>query len=91
MVALSAAPLDIARAGNLLGAPTVFGWPAFFFLRGSSLRNRPVSKLDRIVCTIFLTVGLPAFTLIGTGNAIANLVTDLQGTSVAPFQCRLPG
>ena len=30
--------------GNILRAPTVFGWPAFFFLRGSALRGRPAAK-----------------------------------------------
>ena len=77
--------------GNILGAPTVFGWPAFFFLRGSALRGRPVATVDRVVCTFFLLVLLPAFTLLGTANAVLVLVEDLKGATLAPFQCQPQG
>ena len=59
--------------GNLLGAPTVFGWPALFFLRGMRLRGAPVSWRDTIICALFLGICLPAFTLLGTVNALIKI------------------
>ena len=58
------------------GAPTVFGWPAFFFVRGRTLRGLPVALFDRIVCGTYLLVCLPAFTLLGTLHSVLNIVDD---------------
>ena len=75
--------------GNTSGAATVFGWPAYFFLKGSAKRGRPVSHGDRFMCYFFLLVCLPAFTLLGTTNAILTLVADFNANEAPrPFQCK---
>ena len=64
--------------GNLFGAATVFGWPAYFFMRGSALLGRPVSPQDQIMCSIFLCICLPAFTLLGTYRSLVHIAEDWQ-------------
>ena len=73
--------------GNLLGGASVFGWPAFFFLRGSKLKGRPVALVDKLMCALFLGVCLPAFTLVGTLNAFLVVVNDVQTNEARPFEC----
>lgn len=74
--------------GNLLGGASVFGWPAFFFLRGSHLQRKPVGLRDKVLCAFFLGVCLPAFTLLGTFNALLVVLNDMQTSEASPFQCR---
>ena len=71
--------------------PSSYLLNTLFFLRGSALRARPVATVDRVVCTFFLLVLLPAFTLLGTANAVLVLVEDLKGATLAPFQCQPQG
>ena len=73
--------------GNLLGAPTVFGWPAFFYVQGRRQRGAPCGRADAFVCGVFLVVFLPAFTLLGTYNALAKIAADWAEAGAAPFQC----
>ena len=74
--------------GNLIGASTVFGWPALFFVRGMRLRGRHMALGDSITCGIFLLVCVPAFTLLGTVNSVFHIIDDWQHSSAQPFQCR---
>ena len=79
--------------GNLFGAPTVFGWPAFFYLRGKTLRGLSLSWIDRLACGTYLAVCVPAFTLLGTYQALVRIgehwsALDRDGNgTVVPFQC----
>ena len=74
--------------GNLIGASTVFGWPAFFYLRGMRLRGHPIPQIDVAVCGVYLLVCVPAFTLLGTANSVLHIVHDWQQSSAPPFECR---
>lgn len=72
--------------GTLTGAPIVFGWPAFFYLRGAYLKGLPVRWSDKLICGIYLCIFLPIFTILGTINAVKDIVVDVESTK-APFQC----
>ena len=52
--------------GSLTGAAFIFGFPAFFFLRASSLANVPASWPDYVVCVLLLVVLTPLFMVVGT-------------------------
>jgi amino acid permease len=74
--------------GSLTGAPILFGWPALFFLRGSMLNALPISRADLIMCSIFLVLFLPIFTVLGTVNAVLDIAHDWHGNATAaPFSC----
>ena len=68
-------------------APIVFGWPAFFFLRASWLHGRRISKLDLGLCVLYLAVCLPIFTVLGTIDAVKDIINDWNSGG-APFQCK---
>uniref|UniRef100_A0A7S0LSH9 Amino acid transporter transmembrane domain-containing protein n=1 Tax=Coccolithus braarudii TaxID=221442 RepID=A0A7S0LSH9_9EUKA len=72
--------------GALTGAPIVFGWPAFFFLRACKLKRVVVPAVDRIVCYIFLLLFLPVFTLFGCVNALMDIANDWASNG-PPFSC----
>jgi len=74
--------------GNLFGAATVFGWPAFFYLRGRGLRRLPISRFDKLMCGTYLLLCMPLFTGLGTVNSILKIVDD-WGTLGKPFECKL--
>lgn len=74
--------------GNLFGAATVFGWPAFFYLRGRGLRRLPISRFDKLMCGTYLLVCMPLFTGLGTVNSILKIVDD-WGALGKPFECKL--
>ena len=74
--------------GNLIGASTVFGWPALFYLRACAIKGRAVPRARFYVCALFLCAFLPAFTLLGTVNSLLRIADDWQATSaIAPFGC----
>ena len=73
--------------GNLIGASTVFGWPALFFVQGMRRRGYAISRADQICCAVYLLGCVPAFTLLGTVNAIIHIADDWQHASAAPFEC----
>lgn len=60
--------------GSLTGSPMIFGWPAFFFLRGRALHGIPVGWADWAVCVTFLCVLLPLFTIFGTASSLSQIV-----------------
>lgn len=60
--------------GALTGAPMVFGFPAFFFLRARHLKGVPVGWADALACGAFLCVLLPLFTLVGTYSSMEAIV-----------------
>ncbi|KAL1520143.1 hypothetical protein AB1Y20_023615 [Prymnesium parvum] len=72
--------------GSMTGAPIVFGWPAFFFLRGSYLHGRKVAAGHWLVCGVYLCVFLPLFTVLGTINSMTDIVQQIS-TSGPPFSC----
>jgi amino acid permease len=74
--------------GNLFGAATLFGWPAFFYLKGRRLRGLPISTRDWICCGIFLFLLLPLFTLVGTLNSILQISRDWSKAGAHPFECK---
>ena len=59
--------------GSLTGAPFIFGFPAFFFLRASSLANVHVGWPDYIICVLFLFVLMPLFMVVGTISELADI------------------
>lgn len=74
--------------GNLFGAGTVFGWPAYFFIKGRKLRRQHISPVEWICCGTFLFVCLPFFTLIGTLNSILQIRLDWSKSEARPFECQ---
>lgn len=74
--------------GSLTGAPILFGWPAFFYLRSCRMRVWPVAWGDYLGCGAFLTVCMPLFTVLGTVNAVADIRAAWQDSEArAPFMC----
>ena len=65
--------------GSLTGAPIVFGWPAFFFLRGCAVRGVPVGWADFVVCAAFLGLLLPLFLTLGTASAVEEILESWRG------------
>jgi hypothetical protein len=61
--------------GALSGAPFIFGYPAFFFLRASQVQGKRVSVLDGTVCALYLCVFTPFLMICGTINAVDTIVT----------------
>ena len=59
--------------GSLTGSPMIFGWPAFFFLRGRALNGVSVGWADWLTCGLFLGVLLPVFTVLGTYSSIESI------------------
>jgi len=59
--------------GSLTGAPFIFGFPAFFFLRASSLAGVTVGWPDYLLCTLFLCVLTPLFMFVGTFSELSHI------------------
>ena len=59
--------------GAVLGAPLVFGLPAFFFLRASRASGTPLSRLDLGLCVLFLGFFTPLFAFVGTGTTLVQI------------------
>ena len=72
--------------GSLLGAPIVFGWPAAFFVRGCWLHGKRMTWADKVGCAVFLGVFLPMFTVLGTINAVQDIINDWAILG-QPFEC----
>ena len=74
--------------GSVTGAPIVFGFPALFYLQACRLHGKRVSRADSVVCTVFLGVFLPMFTVLGTITALQDIANDWADNG-APFECGL--
>ena len=72
--------------GSLTGAPILFGWPAFFYLRSCRLCGRKVAWHDLALCALYLGLFLPVFTLLGTINSMLDIRSDWS-TLGPPFGC----
>lgn len=72
--------------GSLMGAPLMFGWPAYFYWKASWRQDGAMKRLDVGLCLIFLFVFLPMCTICGTVSAVQQLLDDWS-TSGIPFQC----
>jgi amino acid permease len=72
--------------GSLMGAPLMFGWPAYFYWKASWRQDGAMKRLDVGLCLIFLFVFLPMCTICGTVSAVQQLL-DEWSTSGIPFQC----
>jgi len=59
--------------GAVLGAPLVFGLPAFFFLRASRASGTPLRPLDLGLCVLFLGFFTPLFAIVGTGTTLVQI------------------
>lgn len=75
-----------ALIGSLLGAPLMFGFPAFFYLSACMQQGAFVPYTDGGLCFLYLIVFLPLCTVAGCFSSVQNLISDWanQGT---PFQC----
>jgi len=76
--------------GSSLGAPVVFGWPAYFYLKGAKNNNYNIPRNEKLMCYLFLFVFLPLCTILGFISAVKNLVHDWK-TFGLPFSCHLVG
>ena len=76
--------------GSALGAPILFGWPAFFFLRACYIHNKRISWFDLIICCFFLFIMLPSCVGLGLYSAITSLISNWKRVG-KPFQCILQG
>ena len=70
--------------GALVGAPILFGFPAFFFILASRKNDHPISTLDKVLCAAFVFVFLPLFTILGTTESVIAII-DTVAHSAAPF------
>ena len=75
-----------ALIGSLLGAPLMFGWPAFFYLSACVQQGTVVPCIDGALCFLFLMIFLPLCTFAGCISAIENLISDWNSQGL-PFQC----
>lgn len=75
-----------ALVGSLMGAPLMFGLPAYFYWRASWDHDKTMERFDIALCLIFLFVFLPVCTVCGTVSAVQQLIDD-WATSGLPFQC----
>jgi len=73
--------------GSLMGAPLMFGWPAYFYWKSSWNQDGYMKRMDVFLCLLFLFVFLPLCTVLGTVSAIQALLNDWS-TSGLPFQCQ---
>jgi len=62
--------------GSLGGAPIMFGWPAFFFLRAYSINRLSPSWYNSLLCVFYLFLLLPVCTVLGTLKALQDIVSD---------------
>lgn len=74
--------------GSALGAPIVFGWPAYFYIAASRKYNSPVSIVDYIVCGFFIFVMMPTCTIVGFYSSADSLVQNFKSDGL-PFSCDL--
>jgi vesicular inhibitory amino acid transporter len=74
-----------ALLGAMTGAPIVFGWPAFFYLKACRDRGRRLARVDAVLCTLYLGVLMPLLTVGGTVSAVSDIWRDAQ--RVKPFSC----
>ena len=70
-----------------MGAPLMFGWPAYFYWKSSWNQDGYMKRMDVFLCLLFLFVFLPLCTVLGTVSAIQALLNDWS-TSGLPFQCQ---
>eukprot|EP00980_Cylindrotheca_fusiformis_P006250 scaffold1336_cov158-Cylindrotheca_fusiformis.AAC.12 len=84
-----------ALIGSLFGAPTIFGWPAIFYLvlcrRKTSSWKEAVTFMGyghAATCVVFLFVCTPLFCVLGTTGAIQSIVEDTK-MALRPFQCSI--
>ena len=59
--------------GSCLGAPLVFGCPAFFFLASSRAAARPIALVDLLLCGLFLYILSPLFAIVGTATSLVQI------------------
>ena len=59
--------------GSFLGAPLVFGCPAFFFLASSRAVGKPIATVDLVLCGLFLYILSPLFAIVGTATSLVQI------------------
>jgi len=75
-----------ALVGSLLGAPLMFGCPAFFYVGAHLDQGRPMPWWDWALCGLFLCVFLPLCTIAGSISAFESLLSNWS-SSGGIFQC----
>lgn len=76
--------------GSLMGAPIMFGGPAALYLRACRLHRREVPPVEAAVCWAFVLLLTPLFSLLGTANAVLDIVAHWEQMA-EPFACTLEG
>lgn len=67
--------------GAMLGAPIVFGGPAWMYARCCAAAGRKLSLGDRLMVPLMLGVLFPLCTALGTWTALAGLVAEWRRSS----------
>ena len=76
--------------GSLMGAPIMFGGPAALYLRACRLHRRAVPPVEAAVCWAFVLLLTPLFSLLGTANAVLDIMAHWEQMA-EPFACMLEG
>lgn len=75
--------------GALTGAPTLFGWPALFYVRGAQLRQVRVSRVECALCAAYVGLITPALATMGTLSAIAGIAARWGSEGSPLSSCHL--
>jgi len=79
-----------ALIGSLTGAPIVYGWPAFFYVRACRLHFAPLTlrSVDGALCAWYLLVCTPVLTVLGTVGSLRDIAEDVRSSASVPaFTC----
>ena len=68
--------------GALTGAPSIFGWPALFYLRACKMRGERVGCCDAFLCKTFLYLLLPLTCSLGTAEALRSIASHWESLQV---------
>lgn len=72
--------------GALLAAPTMFGWPAFFYWYGMRKNGAAISSFHMAVVLAFLFVLTPFCTIVGTVSGVKQLI-DVRARACCAVVC----
>ena len=74
----------------MFGAPIVFGWPAFFFLKAHHLTGKlsSVRWYDWVMCVAYLCVFMPTCMVAGTVSSVQSMIQNFAKHG-EPFSCQL--
>ena len=76
--------------GAALGAPIMFAWPSYFYIKSSKLHGFQLNLKEKIITYLFLYILFPTCTIFGIIIASKNIINDWN-TYGKPFDCILAG